>query len=117
MRLPLPTLRDYLVSLSAAAALKSELYEKDPQRSRLDVERSAHNQVILLLAQCAGKQEGPDTSQAAVRHGVELINAREDHWIYFEDFFDRSYEEWVLSLFDDAAALPPMSPGAMPGQA
>ena len=96
MRLPLPTLRDYLVSLSAAAALKNELYEQNPRRDRLDVERSTHNQVILLLAQCAGKQDSADASQAAVRHGVELINNREDHWIFFEDFFDRSYEEWVL---------------------
>jgi hypothetical protein len=117
MRLPLPTLRDYLVSLSAAAALKSELYEQNPHRDRLDVERSAHNQVILLLAQCAGKQESPDTAQAAVRRGVEIINTRENHWLYFEDFFERSYEEWVLSLFDDAAALPPVTPGTTPGQA
>jgi|ERR1044071_9509475 hypothetical protein len=117
MPLPLPTLRDYLVSLSAAAALKSELYEKDPSRSRLEVERSAHNQVILLLAQCAGKQENPETAQAAVRRGVELINSRTDHWIFFEDFFDRSYEEWVISLFDDAAALPQIPPGMTPGEA
>ena len=117
MQLPLPTLRDYLVSLSAAAALKNELYEQNPGRDRLDVERSAHNQVILLLAQCAGKQSSPDTAQSAVRHGVEIINNRENHWLFFEDFFDRSYEEWVLSLFDDAAALPPVSPGTTPGQA
>jgi hypothetical protein len=117
MNLPMPTLRDYLVSLSAAAALKSELYAQDPDRDRLDIERSAHNQVILLLAQCAGKQTGPEVAQAAVRHGVEIINTRENHWLFFEDFFDRSYEEWVLALFDDAAALPPLSPGTTPGEA
>jgi hypothetical protein len=117
MHLPMPTLRDYLVSLSAAAALKSELHSQNPDRDRLEIERSSHNQVILLLVQCAGKQNGPEVAQAAVRHGVELINSREDHWLFFEDFFDRSYEEWVLSLFDDAAALPPLAPGTTPGEA
>jgi hypothetical protein len=117
MRLPLPTLRDYLVSLSAVAALKNQLYEDNPGRDRLDVERSAHNQAMLLLVQCAGKQESPNLAQDAVRQGVELINSRENHWIFFEDFFERSYEEWVLSLFDDAAAMPPMAPGTTPGEA